>query len=416
MTKMPFLEINKENRFIPSMAIYGANASGKTNIVRAFSTYKSLIRDTEISGLYFPNKLNKKHNTAAFEIEFFIGNDKYKHFIEYDKEEIKKEILYKKKEKDILIYEIDNIVHQHNFKNISTDEYDNNRINAILNIECSEQKKDSNGNEQSIQKRAFLSVIAKRYSGLNSDITNVYKEIINMFVSGSNDFFKKVLEKCKETNDTYIDKTSDFIRNFDIDISKIQPTTKKFHISDIRLPVEVINQLDKMDEARQKEFGYDAQEHSVTINTVDVYHKDINNEEVIFDFLKNESKGTQILFGLMYLILRELDTGRTLIIDEIDRSIHPLVFAKIIELFKDKEYNTKNAQLIFTTHCTDILEMDILRISEVATINKTISNGSTITRISDFKYSGNFKNIRNTTDFRKLYLQGAFSGIPLPHI
>jgi AAA15 family ATPase/GTPase len=237
-----------------------------------------------------------------------------------------------------------------------------------------------------------------------------------MFVSGSNDFLKKVLEKCKETNDTYIDKTSDFIRNFDIDISKIQPTTKKFHISDIRLPVKVINQLDKMDKARQKEFGYDAQEHSVTINTVDVYHKDINNEEVIFDFLKNESKGTQILFGLMYLILRELDAGRTLIIDEIDRSIHPLVFAKIIELFKDKEYNTKNAQLIFTTHCTDILEMDILRISEVATINKTISNGSTITRISDFKYSGNFKNIRNTTDFRKLYLQGAFSGIPFPHI
>jgi hypothetical protein len=60
--------------------------------------------------------------------------------------------------------------------------------------------------------------------------------------------------------------------------------------------------------------------------------------------------------------------------------------------------------------------MDILRIFEVATVNKTLNSGTSISRISDFKYSGEFKNIRNTTNFRKLYLQGVFSGIPFPYI
>ncbi|MCA6070703.1 MAG: hypothetical protein LE180_06335, partial [Endomicrobium sp.] len=76
----------------------------------------------------------------------------------------------------------------------------------------------------------------------------------------------------------------------------------------------------------------------------------------------------------------------------------------------------KNAQLVFTTHCTDILEADILRFLEVATVNKNLNEGSTIRRISDFKDSLEFKNIRNTTDFRKLYLQGVFKGIPFPYI
>jgi len=408
LTKIPFLEIDKDNRFIPSLAIYGANASGKTNIIRAFSDYKTLIHKSKIKGFYFPNKLNRKYTTAIFEIEFFVDKDKYRHFVEYDNESIKKENLYKNKK---IIYEIDNMLQQNNFENIATAEYDKNKITAILNVECSQQTEQS----VYIQNKVFLSVIAKQYSGLNTDITNTYKAINDIFVSGSNDFVANALEKCNLENDiSLLEKTAHFIKKFDIDISKIQPVVKKFPAADI-FPESMINQLDALDEAGQKQFKYNSKEHIVYNETIDVYHKDIDNTEVVFNFYE-ESSGTQLLFGLMYTILKALDSGRTLIIDEIDKSIHPLIFAKITELFKDRDYNTKNAQLIFTTHCTDILEMDILRISEVATINKTLNNGSTITRISDFKYTEKFKNIRNTTDFRKLYLQGTFNGIPYAYI
>jgi AAA15 family ATPase/GTPase len=408
LSKLPFLEINKENRFIPSLAIYGANASGKTNIVRAFMVYKTLIDKSKINGLYFPNRLNPKYNTAIFEIEFFISKGKYKHFIEYDNNKIIKEFLYKNNK---VIYEIDNITHQNKFENISTSEYGKNKITSILNVECSE-KTEKTGY---IQNKVFLSVIEKQYSGLNTEITTVKRAISNIFVSGSNNFVSYALKKYNEEKDnTFLEKVTQFIKKFDIDIAKIQPNVKKFPALDI-LPEAVIRKLDGLDETEQKKLKYNAQEHVVYNESIDVYHKDINNNDVVFDF-SEESLGTKLLLGLMYIVVKALDAGGTLIIDEIDRSIHSLVFEKIIELFKDKDFNKNNAQLIFTTHCTDILEKDILRISEVATVTKTLKNGSTISRISDFKYTEEFKNIRNTTDFRKLYLQGVFGGVPFPYI
>jgi AAA15 family ATPase/GTPase len=359
------------------LAIFGGNASGKTNIIAAFLNYKTLIQKAQIQDLYFPNKLNAKYRSAIFEIEIYIGKDKFSHFIDYDNQEIKKEMLYKNNK---TIYAIDNIAGQNNFNNVCTPDYDKNKINAILNIECCERSEQVE--KSYIQKKVFLSVISKQYLGLNADITNVYKSLGNIFISVSNDFISDVLKKCNEADDIFVEKTAKFIKNFDIDIFKIQPAL-----------------------------------NNLNANIIDVHHKDIDNKEVIFDF-EDESGGTKILFGLMYVVLKTLDLGHTLIIDEIDRSIHPLVFAKIIELFKDSNYNKKQAQLIFTTHCTDILEMDILRISEIATVTKTLNNGTTISRISDFKDSkdSGLEKIRNTTDFRKLYLQGAFRGIPYPYI
>ncbi|MCA6072239.1 MAG: ATP-binding protein [Endomicrobium sp.] len=410
LPKIPFLEINKENRFIPSMAMYGPNASGKTNIIRAFQTYKLLIRKATIDGLYLPNKLNKKYNTTIFEIEFFIGKDKYIHFVEYDNNEIKKTLCKVNKG---MVYEIDNSTHQHNLKNISTEEYDNDRITAILSTECSEQRKDSDGNNNYVQKKVFLPIIAMQYSGLNVDITNIYKEIVNnISVFGSTGSFIDDKDKVLQpTNNTFVEEASVFIRKFDIDISKIQLIPKKIPVSK-----KTLDYIGRLDKTNQKKLGYIAQERAIAFNTIDSYHKDTNNNEVIFDFFEDESSGTKVLFGLMYKILKVLADGKVLIIDEIDRSIHPLVFAKIIEIFKDKDYNTKNAQLVFTTHCTYILEADILRLSEVATVNKNLNEGSTIRRISDFKDSPEFKNIRNTTDLRKLYLQGFFKGIPFSYI
>ncbi|MDD2524673.1 MAG: AAA family ATPase, partial [Endomicrobiaceae bacterium] len=201
LTKIPFLEINEENRFVSALAIYGANASGKTNIMQAFLDYKTLIRKSKIKGFYSPNKLNTKYNTAIFEIEFFIKKDKYRHFIEYDNTEIKKENLYKNNK---IIYEIDNIANKNDFKNILAAEYDNNRMTSILNVECSEQKENNY-----IQKKVFLSVIYKQYGGLNSDIANAYKEIVNLFVSASNNFVENALEKCNSANDAdLLEKTA----------------------------------------------------------------------------------------------------------------------------------------------------------------------------------------------------------------
>ncbi|MEG3023148.1 MAG: ATP-binding protein, partial [Akkermansia sp.] len=153
-------------------------------------------------------------------------------------------------------------------------------------------------------------------------------------------------------------------------------------------------------------FKKDDEVHFEVINT---YHTDIEGEEVKFN-LREESEGTQILFGVLALILMVLEEGNTLIIDELDSSLHPLIVRELVRLFKDKTYNEKNAQLIFTTHTTDLLDDDLMRVSEVAIVNKTLKKGTTARRLSQFE------GIRNVTNFRKRYMEGAFKGIPYPYI
>ncbi len=93
-----------------------------------------------ISNCYFPNKLNNKYDTTIFELEIFIGSAKFKHLIEYDHIEIKKESLLKDGE---IIYKIDNTLcgnERYNFNAITNEQYNAEKIENILSIECSEKK------------------------------------------------------------------------------------------------------------------------------------------------------------------------------------------------------------------------------------------------------------------------------------
>lgn len=80
---------------------------------------------------------------------------------------------------------------------------------------------------------------------------------------------------------------------------------------------------------------------------------------ITFPFRKNESEGTIKYFSLAYPIIDALDNGKRLIIDEFDSKMHPLLTCRIIALFNSKETNPQNAQLIFTTHDTNLLSANI---------------------------------------------------------
>ncbi|BAG13967.1 AAA family ATPase [Candidatus Endomicrobiellum trichonymphae] len=366
--KTPFLEISpkdKRNRFIPCMSIYGANASGKTNII---IIYNLIVVKSNIQDFYFPNRLNNKYNSTIFELEFFIGSAKFKHFIEYDHIEIKKESLLKN---DKIIYEIDNTLcgnERYNFNAVTNEQYNDEKIKNILSVECSEKIENVY-----LQKRVFMSVIAQQYSGLNEDIRTAFKECYcNMSIYKSNNITKGMLRLLnnflnKPNENEYVkdifDKVSNIIHKFDIDILRIAPTTKHIEIKDKKLK-------DYYENFPERIPSFDPDKGTVRRDFIYSYHEDIDGQEIVFDMKRDESKGTNVLFGLITTILLAFDRGSILAIDELDNSIHPLILEKIIEMFKSKEYNKKNAQLIFTIHCADILDMDILRVSEVALINK----------------------------------------------
>ena len=135
-------------------------------------------------------------------------------------------------------------------------------------------------------------------------------------------------------------------------------------------------------------------------------HKNIDNNNINYIPLDNESNGTIKLFNIIPSILANLDTGGILIVDELDVKLHPLLFEKIINMYKDKKINKKNAQIIYTAHSTYLLNSDSLRRDEIYLVEKNNSGESMLFSLSEFR------NLRADADYEKKYLTGEFGAIP----
>lgn len=395
METLPFLELVKNKkkpiRLVPCMALYGANAAGKSNIIYALYTLKTIIYNG-IENLYTPNKLNYKYETTTFILEIYIKNILYKYELQYNNATILKEILWVDNKK---IYSINNGILE--AKKIITTTYDTKKLKEIYQVECC--------NADKMQQKTFLHIIAKNYAGLNKFIYDFAAYInLNVQILGHPDFpviaGLDMLEKyCGQDKQQAFNNIVNILRKFDFDITKMK-------FEEELIAENIRDGLNKQN-INGELFVRD---NKLYTNKIFSYHKDINNNEVEFDFRKEESLGTNILAGLLGPILATLHLGSVLCIDELERSTHPLVLREIIKMFKSKRYNKNNAQLIFTAHNTDILDDDILRVSEICFTSKNIEDGTVIRKASSFK------GIRNVNNFRKKYLHGEFSAIPYPYI
>lgn len=395
METLPFLELVKNKkkpiRLVPCMALYGANAAGKSNIIYALYTLKTIIYNG-IEHLYTPNKLNYKYETTTFILEIYIKNILYKYELQYNNATILKEILLVDNKK---IYSINNGILE--AKKIITTTYDTKKLKEIYQVECC--------NADKMQQKTFLHIIAKNYAGLNKFIYDFAAYInLNVQILGHPDFpviaGLDMLEKyCGQDKQQAFNNIVNILRKFDFDITKMK-------FEEELIAENIRDGLNKQN-INGELFVRD---NKLYTNKIYSYHKDINNNEVEFDFRKEESLGTNILAGLLGPILATLHLGSVLCIDELERSIHPLVLREIIKMFKSKRYNKNNAQLIFTAHNTDILDDDILRVSEICFTSKNIEDGTVIRKASSFK------GIRNVNNFRKKYLHGEFAAIPYPYI
>ncbi|GHU21363.1 hypothetical protein FACS189472_13960 [Alphaproteobacteria bacterium] len=365
-----------KRRYVACLAFYGANASGKSNILNALRDFRGLTVESEdkfgikskLENLFYPNRLNKKFSTTVFEIAFFAEQCEYSYRIEYDNQEIKMETLLKNGE---TLFSIEG--HARDFKKIATKEYSAELLQKTFEVECLDNK--------IYQRQPFLLKVRSRFPGLSRDVCNAFDYIDRIIMFGNN-------------NPKELGLRSD-VSHFHEDFSKMVEIVKKL---DVDLSWVGISMLD------------DSKAKGKKIGKIKTYHRDINNEEIEFDFI-DESRGTQILLGgLISWIRVAIEGGRPIIVDELDASLHPLLLKEIIHMFKNKSYNSRKAQIIFSTHTTDILDYGLLKLSDVAIVDKTLQEGTVIKRLCDFD------GVRNTTDFRKQYLEGRFSGIPFSYI
>ncbi len=390
---LPFIEAANKQRLVPCMAFFGANASGKTNLLKAFSALIQLLRDGgPLAQQYEPNLLNPRFSHTTFVVEFIRDGEVFEYRLAYNAAEILEETLAKNRKP---LYTIRRLEARF-ASSVPSATYSKLKLSEILRVECS----DGNGR----QTKPFLHRIGHGYSGLNPDLRNAFVCLTSRLNYYSNEpslplpLSVKILAATLNGDEkAALREITDVVRRLDIDIAAIDILQRELAPNEEETDgIAMFNPATGI-------------KHVVRITAT---HQDALGNPALLDFHKHESAGTQRLAGLVGLLLRTLKTGGVLLVDELDRSLHPLLMREIVMLFKTRRHNPKGAQLIGTTHNTDLLDDSILRLSEIALVRKTKANGTLVRRLVDARKEG--EDIRNVTNFRRQYLAGFYSGIPHP--
>ena len=172
-------------------------------------------------------------------------------------------------------------------------------------------------------------------------------------------------------------------------------------ICDIRFDTDIFY-LENPKNAFTSRYIDDLEESEIT--QITIIHKTKNLKKVELN-LNDESDGTQKLFKIVPLVLTILSSGGVLALDELDNSIHPSMVRFLVLLFNNPLLNQKNAQLIFATHDTSILDSKLFRRDQIWFAEKDKENSTQIYPLSDFS-------VRQGEALEKNYLQGRYGAIP----
>lgn len=381
-------EVGKE-KILKVAAIYGANASGKSNVFSAFdymteyvvNSFKfggdSSIKQSKaneyrkVSPFLFDSK--SKNEPSTFEV-FFVdnSNDKYKVFqygFSLNSEEVLEEWLYTKAKTSSSYKTI--------FYRKKGEETDYSGI-----------KKNKDNIELALEKETLIVSLGAK---LRIDILKTVREwflkneIVDFGNPGEN-FLRSRLLPYNFDNDREVQKkVVDYFSSFDESI-------KDFLI---------IENDGESDEAEKEGT-------SVIIKTL---HKMNDSDDMEALNLMEESSGTLKMFSLYPSIQSALELGSLLFIDEFNSRLHPLLVRSIIQLFENPKINKNNAQLIFTTHDVWQLSNDLLRRDEIWFSEKDENGASSLYSLVEFQDKDGEK-IRKDESYGKNYVVGKYGAIP----
>ena len=373
------------DNLLRSAVIYGANASGKSNVVLAFSSLRNFVmkshtfqKGTKIN--YFPFKLDKKYlsKPSKFEVVFIKNNIKYIYGVSFISEKIIDEYLYYYPEgRKALIFE----------------RKDTNNYRFTI-----DRKKQKFISEKTLDNVLYLSNSTQLNYDKTSEAFDWFKD--NLGIIGVADHPGLIRHTINKLNEDV--KMKEFILKAlieaDLGINNLFASSEVISIDE--LPIQIREQF--------KTIISDSEQNleKLDITTIHKVLDEIGNENYVeFDF-EEESEGTKRLFSLIGLWIDSLNNGRVLVVDELDTKLHHLLNVFLIKLFNDPTQNKNNAQLIFTTHNTNLLDQDIFRRDQIWFTEKNPSQGST-DLYSLIEFSP-----RKDKNIQKGYLAGRYGAIP----
>lgn len=370
-------------RALPVALIYGANASGKTNFVQAFMFMRRVILHSHSQGdpqggvPRLPFALDDKSETlpSHFQAEFIASGTRHIFGFTCDNASFLTEWLYAFPEgKRRKLYE-------RKGKNV---DFGPSMLGAKKQLV--DFMRDNS---------LFISTATQNDHEELSKIVNYFRNIqysANLSVSPitiSNTFKEGQIDP----------RTIAFLNTSGTGVVGLQQSEKKISEQTKNMTLELMAIV-------RKHLGDDsAVDPEPTGKDVEIQllHQGLTKQHALP--LQYESAGTRRLLLMMSKVLQALDNGFLLIIDELDASLHTLIAEQIVKLFTNPEYNPKGAQLIATTHDTNILSCDHLRRDQVWFCEKDNIGVSRIFSLADFK-------LRLSDQFEKGYLEGRFGAIP----
>lgn len=364
----------ENGEYLKVSAIYGANASGKTNVLQAFDYMKKRILVSDDSKKNSPIDEENiysfmiNNDPIALEVEILAKNNKiYKYGFEVLKDTIISEWLFEKRvNKFYAVFEREN-------NNVSMKP---NKISDLVNID---------------ERTLFLNIYSK-IDRNNEDFSNVYDWFVNsMYLDLGNPNFERFINNRVSlkilSDENYKKELLKFIKTIDSGIEGIKTTPDSL-------------------EAVKSNNG---------IIDIEVLHRGENGELKALPFYL-ESNGTRKMFHLFDFFMDALKNGMVLFVDELDAKLHPLLTRYIINLFHNSQTNIGNGQLIYSTHDTVNLNKETFRRDEIWFAEKDKDGISEIYALSDYileddKNAG--KKVRNDATYNKDYLTGRYGAIPV---
>jgi AAA15 family ATPase/GTPase len=338
---------NNDEKILKSVAIYGANASGKSNIIKAIQFCCSMVLNSHLHNEntvfnFSPFKFDDySKKESSFFIRFVINNIEYEYSFSLNRSEITTEELYY-------------YPNGRRAKIFTRNEKAGKEKNKIYSFSYAIPK-PMDVAENTSRKTLYVS----RASQLDREIPkSIFKFFDNSFVIGYPTLGDKEVESLYNQN------RKNLLKSLSIADSDIVDINLKEGLS------------------------------------FQTFHR--VNKNVPLDLISEESKGTQVLFFLMLAVIDIVKNNKILLIDEIENSLHSKIVEYIIELF----HISNSAQIIFTTHNTNLLNLNKLRKDQIYFVNKKEDGSSDLYSLFDYK------DFRDNMDLEKAYLQGRFDAVP----
>lgn len=372
---------------VNSVAIYGANASGKSSLFKAITVALIMIRNSnnvqvtdKLPMTPFKFDFESRNKPTPFEFTFIAKDGrKYIYGFSATTEKVVEEYLYcYNTSKPTLLFDLN--------------ENEKPKFNRAYKVKL----------EAAYQMNTANKLFLATATTWNVECTKSPFE----WLAESIDTFTDVMElggvafeKYRtDENRKYIEFTKNLLKQADINISSIEVDAKEV-MGGPALPFQIVVQGKIIPPNEGKHYDVE-----ITTGYTVV---DENGEKTEFSLtLQEESIGTQLLFFYGPLLKDAFEKGKTIVLDEIDKSMHPSLVKFIMNLFRDPDVNKNGAQLIVTTHETGILSLEMFRRDQIYFTEKDSKSG-----VTDL-YSLDEFSVRKTENIEKGYLMGRYGAIP----